>query len=168
MTALLLAWLALAPALAAPADIAGSWALDADASDDIDDILAARGATWMERQAIKHVPVTHVITHTEDAVVIAIESPIYSRSDTLKTDNRARTRESKRLGTLTLRNYWDNEVLVTVTDMVLPDGVPATLTVTRTLVDPDTMHMRLELVATDGRQMEGTRVLRRTEDASAR
>lgn len=166
MRALILGLWFLATALAgAPPNFSGTWVLDGEASDDMDAILAARGASWVERQAIQHIDVVHEISQTPSNVTIAIRSPIYSRTDTLPTDNVTRTYNSSRMGAVSYRSYWADEpaALVTVSNMTLPDGVPATFVVVRKLSsDGQTMTMDLDLAATDGRHYQATRVLRRS------
>lgn len=166
MRALLLAlWLLVASVWAAPPpNLSGTWVLDGEASADMDAILAARGASWVERQAIQHIDVVHEITQTPTHVTIAIRSPIYSRKDTLPTDNKTRSYNSQRMGPVSYRSYWSEAppALVTVSEMVLPDGVPATFIVVRKLSDDgDVITMDLDLQATDGRHFQATRVLRR-------
>ncbi|MCB9792651.1 MAG: hypothetical protein H6741_07960 [Alphaproteobacteria bacterium] len=147
---------------AEPQVLLGDWEVDQDASEDIDDILAARGATWLERQAIRNLPITYSFRAKGETIILTMDSPIYSRTVDLIPDNAVRTRTSSRMGAYTVRHFHDEAgALVTVSDMTLPDGVPAVFTVTRSLVDPATMHIHWELNAEDGRQMAATRVLRR-------
>lgn len=149
-------------AWAEPQVLLGDWTVDQDASDDIDDILAARGASWLERQAIRHVPITYRFRAKGEAIILSMESPIYSRTVDLIADDLVRTRTSSRMGEYTVRHFYDEAgALVTVSQMTLPDGVPAEFTVTRSLADPQTMHIHWELDAEDGRLLTATRVLRR-------
>lgn len=168
MRAFLLAFLLLfTPVWAgSPPDMSGIWVLDGAASDDMDAILEARGASWIERQAIQHIDVIHEITQSPTQVTIAIRSSVYNRKDTLPTDNKTRTYDSSRMGAVSYRSYWseDPPALVTVSDMTLPDGVPATFVVVRKLSpDGNVMTMDLDLQANDGRHYQATRILRRSE-----
>lgn len=147
---------------AAPVDLSGTWQIDEDASESIEPLLQARGASWLERQAIKHITVQHVITQQGDRVEVNIRSTVYSRQDVHLADGVARVRESERGGDVTVTDRWDEAGLVTESRMVLADGVPAVLTVRRTVVDDGaTLRMDLALRAEDGRDVEVTRILRR-------
>lgn len=154
-------WLSAALA-AAPVDLTGVWTLDHEASEDMDDILAARGASWMERQAIKRIPVTHHISQSDEVVVVRIQSKVYEREDVHHVDGETRVVTGRKGDRVQVSHRWDaqNPGLVTETRLTLDGDAPGTMTVHRT-VKGERMLLNITVKVDDGREMSALRVLKR-------
>lgn len=71
---------------AAPADLNGRWTLDLKASQSVDPILEAVGASWSTRTLAANIQVTQEISVGTDTITIAAVSSLGSKSDTVRTD----------------------------------------------------------------------------------
>ena len=98
--ALLLTLLCSGLAWAARPDLSGAWVLDEARSQSMDPILEARGVSWVERQAMSWIDLTTILSVEGDALIVAVESSVYSRSDRYVGDGEVRVIQSEREGTL--------------------------------------------------------------------
>lgn len=145
-------------------DFTGTWELDLEASDSMEEILKAQGRSWAERKAAGNMSVTQRITQTKDQMTIAIDSVANKSTEVLRLDGTAETKETPKMGTVQTHTSWDGDsVLVTVVDMKLSDGDPATMVMRRQLRDQGkTMVMQIEMRLKDGKVLSANRILRRS------
>lgn len=155
----LLAILTTAAAAGPNPAMSGSWQIDLDASDPVDAILEAQGASWLERKAARTVKVTQQITVAGTTVNIVTKGGGKTRNEEVVGDGLARQLDGK-LGAMTVTAQWSEAGdLIGVT--VVSGESPLTATVTRHLVDDATLHQVIEL-QTAGETLQATRVFRRT------
>lgn len=148
-------------ALAAP-NFTGTWTLDLDASQSVDALLAASGASWPERAAAGTLSVTQQITQDPKQVRLDFDSALVERSEVLVPDGVPRTFTGKN-GTGTVATSWKGDALVTVSDLPTASGQRLKLTATRTLEDGGrTLRQRLELRTPDGQVVVADRIFRLT------
>ena len=147
--------------LAFAADLSGVWSLDTAASDPVDAILAASGASWLERQAAGSMSVTQTITQSPERVVLDIDSTFKDRREELVPDGVERETPAKN-GTAHTRCFWKDDALVSVSRVPTATGTTIVLTATRTVEDAGrTLRQRLEVVQPDGSVLKADRVYRR-------
>lgn len=151
------AWLALADE--APS-WGGRWALDLEASDPIEAIMALQGYSWVERKAAASMSVTQVIALDGNHMTVDVRSVIRSSREEFFIDGVAREQKS-RSGTAWVAHTWDPDgairTVVTTTD---GEGCPCSMTLIRT-VSGDVLDQRFEVVRNDGQRATARRVLRR-------
>jgi hypothetical protein len=140
------------PALAAPVDLSGTWVLDKQASEDLDPILQASGASWLERQAAKGVKVTRIIKQDGDTLHIEVDSSAKDSEETVTVDGVSRQRTSDRGRVATVTHRWDGDAWVS--ESVTQDEAGQTVRVTQT-----------NTVSADGATMTTTIRLERGSDA---
>ncbi len=138
----------------------GRWALDLEASDPIDAIMALQGYTWIERKAAASMSVTQVIALEGSHMTVAVRSVLKSSHEDIFIDGVAR-KQKGRSGLATVTHTWDPDGSIrTVATMADGDGCPCALTLIRT-VSGDVLDQRFELVRNDGQRAIVRRVLRR-------
>lgn len=149
------------PALAAPVDLSGTWVLDKQASGDLDPLLQARGASWLERQAAKGIKVTRIIRQEGDTLHVEIDSSAKDAQETLIVDGVARPETSEQGERATVTHRWEGQALVT--ESVVQDKSPAVrVTQTHTLsADGTTLTTRIRFVRGDEAPITVDRVYRR-------
>ena len=144
------------------ADFSGTWALDRDASESMDVLLAeTQDLSWIERKMMGSVDINHVIVQSDDAVVVDVVSDVFTRSSTLHPDGEWRD-VTMRSGPGKQRVWWEGEILVTESKGQLADGTAATYT-TRRWTEGTTMYLQLTIVSDDGRSWTARRVFKKTE-----
>lgn len=157
---MILALLGLAFALS-PSDFNGAWVLDPARSDDGSALLAATGASWVERQAAKAVVPTQTITVDGPRMTLAIDASVVSRTEVLVLDGSPVTTQGKH-GPTTTTTVVRPDAVVSTSALVGPDGGALVLVATRTLEDGGTvMRQRLEVTLADGQVIRADRVFRR-------
>lgn len=142
----------------------GVWVLDLEASQPLEPILTAQGRSWAERKLADSVVVTQAMKVTADQLIVDISTPVSERQEILPLDGVARPTQTEHAGTVYTRTFWaeDGQVLVSVTQLTLPDGAPAEMVATRRIKDGGaTMEQLLELKLSDGRVLKSNRVLRK-------
>lgn len=150
------------PALAAPVDLSGTWVLDRQASGDLDPLLQARGASWVERQAAKGLRVTRIIQQDGDTLHIDIDSSAKDSEETVKVDGVARQRTSESGEVATVTNRWEGVAWVNESVVVNDGGQTVRVTQTNTLsADGSTMTTRIRFVRGDEAPIVVDRVYRR-------
>ena len=95
---LVLGALALAPAPAAAVDhpdFSGTFKLDLKASDSLDEMLKAQGASWVERKAAGSVVVTQIVRHRGDVVEMVVKSSLKTRKETIRIGGGWEERETE-------------------------------------------------------------------------
>ena len=86
-TCLFAAWLALAPGLARATDFTGTWELDLEASQPMDELLKLRGISWAQRRLARSLSVTLVIAQSTESLSFAALSSITSETVTIFPDD---------------------------------------------------------------------------------
>jgi hypothetical protein len=144
-------------------DFSGTFALDLAASDSLDALLKAQGASWLERQAAARASVTQVVRHRGDSLAITVKSSLGTRTNQVRIGGGWETKQGER-GQARTRTDWaaDGQSLVTRTELPQKKGPPVVLTVRRSLADGGrTTVQLLELRAQDGARYRARRILRR-------
>ena len=162
-TCLFAAWLALAPGLARATDFTGTWELDLEASQPMDELLKLRGISWAQRRLARSLSVTLVIAQSTESLSFAALSSITSETVTIFPDDVPRSETTPKGDEVQVRHRWEEDgTLVTVTSLTLADGKPGTMTAVRSL-DPDGQTMRNAITVTtaDEREVGTTRVFRK-------
>jgi hypothetical protein len=158
--------LAAAAAAADRPDFSGTFKLDLKASDSLDELLKAQGASWVERKAAGAVVVTQVVRHRGDTLEIQAKSSLRTSKETIRIGAGWEERETE-MGKGRARTDWDADgrTLVTRVEVKPKKGDPAELTIRRSLSDEgQTTVQALELRAKDGKRYTARRVLRRVAD----
>jgi len=136
--------------------LSGTWELSHAASDSVEPLLAAQGASWMERKAATSMSVTQTITLAETAATIAVETSVKSDTQTLKVDNQLRAISGEH-GTSQVRHYWGAAgELITVSAGPSAGGTQMDVTITRS-VSGGQMHQLIEMKI-DGQTLRADRV----------
>lgn len=157
-TALLAATLA----LAAPIDLSGTWVLDKEASDSVDELLKSQGVSWAQRKVVAGLDVTQVISQSGDSVTVAVDTSKKDRTETLVADGVARQVTSDEGATATVTHSWQGSALVTRSSGVDKQGRQAETTITRTLEDGGgTLRQLIEFSADDGTTASAARIFRK-------
>lgn len=146
-------------AFAAPVDLSGTWVLDKQASGDLDPLLEARGASWMERKAAKGLSVTQTIAQDGDTLRIEVDTSLKDSNETVQVDGVAREQQTPKGDVATVTHRWDGDAWVSQIVAKGPSG--ETVTVTRTTsvsVDGATLTTRIRFVRGDEAPVEVSRV----------
>lgn len=150
------------PAWAAPVDLSGTWVLDKEASGELDPILEASGASWLERQAVKGLSVTRTIQQDGDTLRIEIDTSAKDMKETVTVDGVPRQQTSERGKVATVTHRWKGAAWVSETVGTGEAGQPMRVTQTHTLsADGATMTTRFRLVRGDEAPIVVDRVYRR-------
>lgn len=162
LLALVLSVVLARPALAAPVDLSGTWVLDKQASGDLDPILQASGASWVERQAARGLKVTRTIEQDGDTLRIAIDSSARDSEETVQVDGVPRQRTTGRGEVATVTHRWEGAAWVSESLSESEAGQSVRVTQTKTLsADGATMITRIQLVRGDEAPIGVDRVYRR-------
>lgn len=149
-------------AQAAPVDLSGTWVLDKVASGDLEPLLRARGASWMERKAVKGMSITQTIAQDGDTLRIEVDTSLKDTEETVQVDGVARKQKTPRGEVATVTHRWEGAAWVSHSVLKAPSGEAVALTRT-TRVSPDgaslTTHIRV--VRGDEAPVEVSRVYRR-------
>lgn len=150
------------PAFAAPVDLSGTWVLDKAASDNIDPILQAGGASWVERQAAKNLKITRTIRQEGDTLHIAVDSSVKDSQETVTVDGVARPGTTDRGELATVTNRWDGEAWVSES-VVTHDNAPTVRVTQKSSLSADgsTLTTSVQFVRGDEAPIVVDRVYRR-------
>ena len=155
------------PVIKPSVDFTGSWQLDSEASDSLDEILKAIGLSIFERTLVNNTVVTHVIQQTDDEFVIEIKTSFFGRTDRLPTNGQLAetTDPGGRAVESTSRWSDDGERLISKINVV-KDKQRFTLTRSMDKAN-DRMDVLIEFFAADGKTMSARRIYRRVAAESA-
>lgn len=157
--ALLLVGAALA---AMPADLSGRWTLDQDRSESMDELLAASGASLMERAAAATVTVSQDMRVEGGALIIQVESSLMDHEQRLPLDGSPQKRTSKRGEPMEVATRVEGDAVVTRTLITGADGRVSTLELVRRVEDGGaTMRQTVRYTAPGKSPIEADRVFRR-------
>lgn len=154
--------LVLGAALAAmPADLSGKWTLDLSASQSVDALLEASGASLVERAAAATVSVTQDMRVEGSVLVIAVDSSLFDRVERLPLDGRAEARTSKRGEPMEVRTTIEGDRVVTRTRITGAGGV-SLLEIERRVEDGgQTLRQTVRYTPAGQAAMQAERVFRR-------
>jgi hypothetical protein len=158
-----------APAGAAAADrpdFSGTFKLDLKASDSLDELLKAHGASWVERKAAASVVVTQIVRHRGDTIEIEAKSSLKSRKQTIRIGAGWEEQETE-MGKGRARTDWaaDGTTLVTRVEVKSKKGETGDLVMRRSLADAgQTTVQAIELRGKDGKLYKARRLLRRVPE----
>jgi hypothetical protein len=160
--------LALAPAPAAAADrpdFSGTFKLDLKASDSLDEMLKAGGASWVERKAAASVVVTQIVRHRGDVVEIEAKSSLKSNKRAVRIGGGWEEQETE-MGKGRARTDWDadGKTLVTRAEFKAKKGEGGALITRRSLVDDGQTTVQALELRKDGKVYKARRILRRVPD----
>ena len=153
---------AVAAAAAGKTDFTGTWKLDLAASDSLDEMLAAQGASWVERKAAGSIVVTQKVAHRPEGIEVCVESSFKHACNLVKIGAGWEEKSGDK-GKAKSRTDWspDGKAVITTSEISLQDGKSAQLVVTRTLEDEGKTTVQLiELKIKDGKSCKARRVLR--------
>ena len=145
---------------AAPTDLNGRWTLDLAASDSVDPLLEAVGASWTTRQLAAHISVTQELTVGSGTLTIAAVSNVGSKTDTVPTDGTATYGKSE-FGSGTRRCSWVGAELHCASHVQVTGGAWGDLTLVRKVDGAGLMHQVYDLKLQDGRAFHADRVFRK-------
>jgi len=145
---------------AAPTDLNGRWTLDLAASDSVDPLLEAVGASWTTRQLAAHISVTQELTVGSGTLTIAAVSNVGSKTDTLPTDGTATYGKSE-FGSGTRRCSWVGAELHCASHVQVTGGAWGDVTLVRKVDGAGLMHQVYDLKLQDGRAFHADRVFRK-------
>ena len=142
----------------------GTWVLDLEASESVEPLLAAQGASWAERKLADSVVITQEVSQKEGKVTLEVSSVATNRTDVLLPGEGWKASDARRAETARTRCYWieGGSKLVTETEMTFEDGEKATMLTTRSLAaDGQTTIILIEFKKPDGTHKKAKRVLRK-------
>lgn len=132
------------------ADLTGTWAYDAKASESTKPILKARGAPWHVRTAVGLMSRTLTFSEERDQKIETVADMGVARlAQTLTLDDQPREETTPKGDVATVRSRREGDAVVTQTSLALRDGTPGVLTTTRTVVE-GALHVRLVLTDASG------------------
>lgn len=157
--------LLLMPALGAmPDDLAGRWILDSGASESVDALLAASGASWAERVAAATVSVTQDMRVERGELVIVVESTVMDRQERLPLDGQVQKRQSRRGEPMEVRTTVEGAAVVTRSRITSPDGSVSVLEIARVVEDGGgTLRQTVRYSPPGKTPLEADRVFRRAQ-----
>lgn len=158
MVLALLVSLALA---AMPADLVGRWTLDTSASQSVDALMAAAGASFLERQAAANMSLTQDIRVQGQELVIVVDSTFTDRTERLPLDGSVQRRTTKDGEPLANRTYVDGDRVVTVSEITKTDGVAVMEIHRRVEQGGALMRQTLRYTPPGGQTLTADRVFRR-------
>ena len=133
--------LALLPSRSLAGGLEGTWELDLQASDSMDEIMRLRGTPWHLRKLADTLSVTQTISVDGDRVVIKAHSIFKDMTMELKVDGVRRRETGVIEGEILVRHFWGPDgSLVSESSMELVNGQQGTITSTR-YVSPDLQTM---------------------------
>ena len=144
----------------APSDLNGRWALDLAASQPVDAMLQAVGASWTTRQMAAHLSVTQEITVGAGSVTIAAVSNLGQKAEVVPTDGQGWAVKSE-FGSGTRRCSWAGGDLVCTSRVQVTGGAWADLGMVRRVEADGALHQHLTLSLDDGRVFTADRVYRK-------
>jgi hypothetical protein len=145
-------------------DFTGQWKLDLDASDNMDDFAKSQGASWVEYKLIGNMPVTQIITQSENNITITIENMIKKRTEVMVPNGLIEEKKNEQGNLMKVRSFWseDGSVLVTIIDTKMADEKPGQVVIRRSLSqDGETMFQDIEIVPEKGQRFAAKRVFRK-------
>lgn len=146
----------------APGDLAGRWTLDQRASDPVDALLQAAGASYLERQAASNLTVTQDIRVEGAELVIVVDSLLMDSTERLPLDGQAQSRTSKKGEVMTVRTWIDGAAVVTSTEITGADGRVSRMEIRRVVEDGGrTLRQTLRYTPAGGATHTADRVFRR-------
>jgi len=146
-------------------DFTGTWKLDLAASDSLDEMLKAQGASWLERKAAGSVVVTQKLKQKgADEYEVCMETSLGKNCNDLKIGVGWEEKANDK-GKARARTDWsaDGKALVTLTETTpAKEASPIEFRMTRTLQDDGkTTVQLLELKGKDGKLCKARRILRK-------
>jgi len=163
LTLLLSATIAAGAAAQGKVDFSGTWELDLDASDPVDDLLKAQGRSWMERKLAARTKITQIITQSATEMRIAVTSSVMDREEVLRLDGTPMTRKTLKGDEITVTTRWskDNKALLSETTVQTESG-PAKVVSKRTLKDGGkTMVVETTMTVKGGKVFRARRIFRK-------
>ncbi len=141
------------------AGLAGTWLLDADASEDMDPLLKALGRSKLKRTMAKRLKkIVHEVTASADGLTVRIQAGPMDETSTLDFDQ---PRETFIVGgSATVVTTLEGATVVSVGE-VESDGQKATYRAERSLRDADTTLLVHTLTLPDQEPVRVERVFRR-------
>lgn len=150
-------------ALAAmPDDLAGRWSLDLGASESVDALLEAAGASWMERVAAGNVSVTQQMRVDGGALLIDVHSALMDSQERLPLDGSVQRRTNRKGQPMEVRTTVEGATVVTRSRITEADGSISVLEIVR-VVEPSGAVMRQTVRYTPAGEapLEADRIFRR-------
>jgi len=98
----------------------GKWVLDQKASDPIDELLEARGISWLKRKIAGSLTITQELSFSGEYFIVNFQTVIKERTDKMKLDGTPFEFESAEFGKVIAYSKFDSEVLET--SMTANDG----------------------------------------------
>lgn len=162
----LLSFLLLAlPAWADETDLSGAWQIDEDASESMDEMLAAWGTPGFAIKMMKKLKTTLFIEQEGGELTIRFKTGVYSYSDTLQPGTPVRT--EKRYGNdVDKKEQWlEDGTLQAQSWFDLKDGTRASTRSRKRLSDDrQTLVDLVTFTRADGSELKARRVYRRQQD----
>lgn len=166
LTLLLSATIAAGATAQGEVDFSGTWELDLDASDPVDDLLKAQGRSWLERKLAAKTKITQMIEQSAAEIRILVKSSVMDREEILRIDGTPMTRKTLKGETITVTTRWSNDkkALLSETTVQTESG-PAKVVSKRTLEDGGkTMVVATAMTLRDGKVLGAKRIFRRKAD----
>lgn len=158
--------LAVPTARAEHPDFSGTWRLDRAASTSVEAIMKTLGHSWMERRAIRWLPVKQVLVQDEHTLSVSVDNALLQREQVFPLDGTPVEVEAHDGSKVWVRCFWseDGRTLVTVSDLPASARSAGTATFTRTLEEGGaTLRQVIEISLADGTTQRAVRVFRRSE-----
>lgn len=150
----------LLPLHALAAGLSGTWTLDKAASSDITPLLAAEGASAIERGLVARMSVTQVIDDTGDRIHLELQSALRNKSMDLVLDGVERTEPGDHGPTQATHVRGPDGVVTSTLRFEARVGAPAVLVIRRE-VQGDALRQQLTLTIEGQPPVQALRVFRR-------
>lgn len=141
----------------------GTYLLDLDASDDLDEVMKELGLNVVMRTVVKHMKTRLTIDGSAERVVLTVKTPIRSQSQEVPTDRSVIEVEGGEFGSGSMIAYWsdDGSQLLMVSDTVMGEDRQIHSVTTRRLEDPNTLLQQFDITIDGGESRTIRRIFRR-------
>jgi hypothetical protein len=118
-------------------DFNGTWVLDLRASNSSDPMLKRLGVSWIERKLADSIELESIYTQTPSLLTIHTRGPAFGRTELIRIDGQAETKEERLTGPYTILTEWVDHgmKLRSTISFRTKDRRDAQLTVVRELAD---------------------------------
>jgi len=118
-------------------DFSGIWVLDLRASNSSDPMLKRLGVSWIERKLADSIELESIYSQTPSLLTIHTRGPAFGRTELIRIDGQAETKEERLTGPYTILTEWIDRgmKLLSTISFRTKDRREAQLTVVRELAD---------------------------------
>jgi hypothetical protein len=140
--------------------LAGTWVLDKNASESIEDLLSAQGVGWAKRKVISKLQITEILEFADDmsSVTMKKETSVKNTEEKLSLDKTEQV-EDDVLGSVEQHVFLENEEGKPI--LVISLRGASGETVNRRIVDGNKLTIHSKFTTPKGKVVECTRIFNR-------